>query len=267
MNDVNYVLLDPTGNLTCLVLDRVPEEERPRVTARLMACCEQVGYLTAPADPRARAGLRMMGGEFCGNASMATAVYLASRAGQREARMLLEVSGAESLVECEAKRTPEGWQGRVEMPLPRGMESIRLEGRDLTAVHFPGMTHLILAESGMPRPDAEALMRAAAAELDAPAIGLLQWEEKAGGMTPLVFVRESSTLVWETACGSGSCAIACWKAARAGHSVRVRVAQPGGTLLAEADWQQTWRKVWLTGHVRINMGALSGKPSGAGLWR
>ena len=251
MSDVNYVLLDPTGNLTCLVLDPVTEAERPRITARLMACCEQVGYLTAPADPRARAGLRMMGGEFCGNASMATAVYLARQAGQQEARMLLEVSGAEDLVACEAKQTPQGWQGRVEMPLPRGMETIELAGRKLTAVHFPGMTHLILPESGLPREEGEALMRAAAAALDAPAVGLLQWDEETGTMTPLVFVRESGTLVWETACGSGSCAIACWKAALGGHSVRVPVAQPGGTLLAEAEWQQTWQKVWLTGHVCV----------------
>ena len=53
MKSFRYVRLDPTGNLTCLVLDPVEKAEEPGITARLM------------------------GGEFCGNAAMASACYLA----------------------------------------------------------------------------------------------------------------------------------------------------------------------------------------------
>ncbi len=74
--EIRYVLLDPTGNLTCLVLDPVEAGERDRVTALLMDRCEQVGYLMPPTAAGARARLQMMGGEFFVNSSRAAAALL-----------------------------------------------------------------------------------------------------------------------------------------------------------------------------------------------
>ena len=106
MREIRYVILDPTGNLTALVLDPVSGEERTRITAALMDRCEQVGYLCSPEKPGVRARLQMMGGEFCGNASMAAAVYLAAGDGlqeDRETEIILEVSGADTPVACRAR--------------------------------------------------------------------------------------------------------------------------------------------------------------------
>ena len=64
MKTYRYVTLDPTGNITCLVLDAVTAEDKPRVTAALMERCEQVGYLEKPRTEEARARLTMMGGEL-----------------------------------------------------------------------------------------------------------------------------------------------------------------------------------------------------------
>ena len=255
MSGIRYVLLDPTGNLTCLVLDPVPPERRGAVTAALMDRCEQVGYLTAPRDPRARARLQMMGGEFCGNASMATAAWLASGgdAGDgRETEMLLEVSGAESLVPCTARREGEAWRASAGMPLPRAAEELEILGIPLSAVFFPGMAHLIYEGAPLTRERAEELIRAAAERLSEPAVGLMQWREAEGRMTPLVLVRESGTLVWETACGSGTTAVACRKTRLAERSLTVPVSQPGGTLEAETEWRDgEIRRAVLRGKVRI----------------
>ena len=40
MKKIRYVLLNPTGNLTGLVLDPVSPEDRPRITEALMKGCE-----------------------------------------------------------------------------------------------------------------------------------------------------------------------------------------------------------------------------------
>ena len=145
MKKIRYVLLNPTGNLTGLVLDPVSPEDRPRITEALMKGCEQVGYLQPAGQSGAAVRLQMMGGEFCGNASMAAAAWLAQEgdsADQGERNLLLEVSGAEGTVSCRVRREKEGWRGTVEMPLPREIRSVSLHGRKLQAVFFSGMVHL-----------------------------------------------------------------------------------------------------------------------------
>ena len=97
MNALRYALLNPSGNRTALVLDPVPAAGRNRITAALMDRCEQVGYLMPPSVPGVLGRLQMMGGEFCGNASMAAAAFLLrNELKVSETRdVLLEVSGAE----------------------------------------------------------------------------------------------------------------------------------------------------------------------------
>lgn len=84
-----------------LVESPVPREAHAAIAARLLAVDgvggEQAGFLEPPSLPGARMRLQMMGGEFCGNASMSTrrAPRLAGRpADGAEADFALEVSGA-----------------------------------------------------------------------------------------------------------------------------------------------------------------------------
>ena len=78
---VSYALLDPTGNMTLLAETSVPEAAQPLTAKRLMAlepATEQVGFVT---ETEEGIGLRMAGGEFCGNASMSAAVLYLLRKG------------------------------------------------------------------------------------------------------------------------------------------------------------------------------------------
>ena len=254
MRSLRYALLNPTGNRTCLVLDPISDAARPGITAALMDRCEQVGYLMPASKPSAMARLQMMGGEFCGNASMATAAFLLRdrlTPGQEET-VYLEVSGADAPVRCAIRREEKGWRGTVTMPPVEEIRRTRVGAVPLTAVTLPGMVHLIDVGASRGRDEAEALLTRAAAEIQAPALGLLRWEETSGRMTPLVFVRESQTLVWETACGSGSTAIAAWMAWKAGKSAEVEIEQPGGVLAVRAEWRDGGvRELRLTGHVTL----------------
>lgn len=259
MREIRYVLADPTGNLTCLVLDPVPAEERPAVTAALMDRCEQVGYLTAPRDPRAVLRLEMMGGEFCGNAAMSAAAYWAEKMDLGEdgegTKLLLEVSGAEGLISCEVGLDEDGdWHGEVDMPIPTRMEQVETEGKVLDAVFLPGIVHLVCPDDDLTDGEAESILEAAKDLFpDQPAIGLLQYVEEEETMVPLVWVRESDTQVWETACGSGTVAVAYRQALLRSGSATVGLYQPGGVLVAEiAREDDRIVRAVLSGLVRLN---------------
>ena len=75
---MNYIVANPTGNITVLVTDHVDMKDRNEVTRAMFEAvptCEQVGYVVAPLSANADVRLEMMGGEFCGNASLSTAAY------------------------------------------------------------------------------------------------------------------------------------------------------------------------------------------------
>ena len=48
MKTYRYVTLDPTGNLTCLVLDPADPADEAALTRKLLEQCEQVAYLVPP---------------------------------------------------------------------------------------------------------------------------------------------------------------------------------------------------------------------------
>ena len=75
------------------VMELLPVDEKTlRRAARLLEpdCVggEQVGYLEAPSDERAAARLQMMGGEFCGNATMALGALLCRREALADGELL-----------------------------------------------------------------------------------------------------------------------------------------------------------------------------------
>lgn len=120
--EVHYLIADPTGNITLLVLDPVPAGKQPAAAAELMEkepSAEQVGFLTLPGRNKPDStdsavfvstnlapgdydiALRMAGGEFCGNASMSAAAYYAWHAGLKQGLFTLRVSGTDLPVTVE----------------------------------------------------------------------------------------------------------------------------------------------------------------------
>ena len=83
--ELQFVKMNPTRNMTILVETPVPRAKHGEIAKQLMAedsvCAEQVGYIEPALHPLAAARLQMMGGEFCGNASMSLAALLAMREG------------------------------------------------------------------------------------------------------------------------------------------------------------------------------------------
>lgn len=254
MKSYRYVLLDPTGNITALVLDPADPEDERQLTHELLKQSEQVAYLEPPKKPGAVAAIRLMGGEFCGNAAMASAVWLVRDEAEqdRPKALLMEVSGAEDPVHCTVLKTADGFEGTVEMP---GIPEIDFEticGIPFTAVRMEGITHLVCDDRTFGKEEAENLLRQIADRLPDEAIGLIQWERAKQYMLPLVFVRGSSSLVWEHGCGSGSAAVGAVEALRNGTGeTETQVKQPGGTIrVTAATGNGEILSVKITGQVK-----------------
>ena len=237
MKTYRYVTLDPTGNLTCLVTDPVDPADEQTLTRKLLEQCEQVAYLMPPEKPEAVAGIRLMGGEFCGNAAMASAAWLIrDEIGPGEEKtLLLEVSGAKEPVLCSVRKNADCFEGTVNMPGIPDIEMATCCGIPFTAVRMEGIIHLICEGRTFTEDEAETLLRRIAEQLPDEAVGLLQWNSAACWMVPLVYVRGSGSLVWEHGCGSGSAAVGAAEALRSGNpETTVRVNQPGGVIRVTA---------------------------------
>ena len=277
--EIDYAVMDPTGNITILVETPVPEASQPFAAARLMElepAAEQVGFLSSGRDG-AELSLRMAGGEFCGNASMSAAVYgeIRKNGDKGSAReILLNVSGAAEPVKVRVEAltgsgTDDGpqFQGTVEMPRPFRIRRAELflegEEAEIPAVEFEGITHLIIREdaddaAGLDRAarirqDAEHLAPLWCKALGAEALGLMFLNEAEGTMKPLVYVPAAGTLVWENSCASGTTASGAFLAEQQSgadlqRSFQISLKQPGGSLGIRAEKNG---ELFLSGTVRL----------------
>ena len=233
--NLDYVLLNPTGNMTILVETPVPAASQPFCAAALLAAeptAEQVGFLS-PGRTVCDIALRMAGGEFCGNAAMSAAALFCEKTGRRGI-VRVRVSGVVDPVEVEVTPAPDGgFACTVEMPPVLGIEtvSLRFGGRELRLplVRCEGISHLIVTQP-MERDFAEGAIKCWCAELGADGLGLLLLDEAAKALTPLVYVPCGDTLYWEHSCASGTAAVGAYLAETALKSVSALFAEPGGSL-------------------------------------
>lgn len=261
--EISFVKLSPTQNVTVLATSPVPRAEQPAAAAKLLAYDgvggEQAGFLEKPAQSAARARLQMMGGEFCGNATMSLGAYLARQDGLADGasvEYLLEVSGAEELVPCRVERRGDAFMGTVRMPLPTGISRAKLVSDageiELARVDLPGITHLVAPMDCLSREEIQRRIRQWNEEIRAEALGVLRWDEAAGRMEPIVYVPETDSAVWERGCGSGTAALGAYLARRAGRTFLSAVRQPGGEIVVRAELDgEVFRELTITGTVRI----------------
>ena len=245
---LHFLKFDPTNNMTLLVTDPVPRNLQGPLAARLMedtsVGAEQVGYWEPASLPGAQGRLQMMGGEFCGNASMCMAVYLARDVlpPEGELPVEIEVSGA-GRVKCALRREGRNFRCRVEMPLPRELRQVG----EMTLVRLPGIAHFVTQR---PVEHPEAVLRNLAQGLAEDAVGLMQYlPEK--GLAPLVYVRNTDTMVWERGCGSGSAAVGAVLACQARSDVERRLPQRGGEIIVRSRWREGLAALSIEGSVKI----------------
>ena len=204
--ELNILRADPAGNITVFVLDPVEKAQRAAIAEKIMAIpalkAEQVGYACAAEDD-VDGHMEMMGGEFCGNATRAYGMYIAQQKGGLSS-VRLRVSGCDHAVTAQVDL--KSGTARAEMPCPRSVKRVTVNGHEGTLVDLTGIAHFVV-EGVEP---SEGFFRAAEsifsgiAGLDACGVIFLDAEKRS--MIPLVKVIETGSLVWEGSCGSGSLA-------------------------------------------------------------
>lgn len=262
--ELKFIKTSPTENMTLLIETPVPREQHLEVAEQLIAYgsvyAEQAGYIETPENPAAAKRLQMMAGEFCGNASLSLAAVLAEEKGLEtgeETEIILEVSGADSLVNCLMKKEEKCFSGRVAMPLPKAIEhkKFHLNGKtfELDMVVFEGISHIIVPVALWGETAVEMAEKAAkdwASEMPG-AFGILLFDEEKGECKPLVSVQ-GVTLIWERGCGSGTSAIGAYLAVKEGRSLSVSLKQPGGIMGAEVSVENgKIQSLHITGKVSI----------------
>lgn len=240
--NISYTKIDPSGNITLIVDSFVPREEQRRIAALLMVRdseAEQVGFLEAPEDPCCAVRLQMMGGEFCGNATLSAAAVVMRQIGLDAGDMLIEVSGSPGPVKVTGVMSAPGrFDGEVDMPLPESIyECSFLDGFDchtLPLVRFPGICHAIVSAGTLTREKAEAVIGPWCRQIGSEALGLMFFDKDKNTLTPLVYVESTGTAVWEGSCASGTAAVASYLAELDGEYASVYLFEPRGRLSAEA---------------------------------
>ena len=257
---LRYTVIDPTKNITLLVTTPVQRSLQAQTAAWLLRRerdAEQVGFLEESDSAPAR--LQMMGGEFCGNATMSLGAWLCRKqhlpmGESRDFR--LDISGADDLVPCSVTAVRGGYIGTVSLPLPLSVEqrSFPTDRGEVTlpVVFLPGICHII-APAGTVQPyQAESLLRRWSDSLPGEAVGLILLDEQRMHIDPLVYVKPTDTAVWERGCGSGSAAVACALTHQRGAGQCLSIKQPGGTIAVTTQWDgSTVTGLTITGTVSL----------------
>ena len=262
---ISFVKISPTQNITLFVTTPVSREMQPVVAERLLAPDgvggEQVGFFEAPTLPGAPLRLQMMGGEFCGNATMALGAYTAWKANLPDgasSEYCFEISGASEPVSCRIRRAGDAFEGTVDMPVCEDVTEAELETDrgvvHLPVVRLPGISHIVAPTSlaQLSLAEIERRIRSWNGRIGAAALGVLRYDEAEAYMEPVVYVPCTDSVVWERGCGSGTAALGCYLARRSGHSLTANVRQPGGVISVSAELNQCRvTRLTISGRVKI----------------
>ena len=236
--ELSYILADPSGNTTAFVLTPVAREDYGPVARQVMTAldAEQVAFVH-------HGRMDMMGGEFCGNASRSFALWqqlhtddgrsLRPFTGRQTAAV--QVSGAPQPLEVTLRGDGRTLWAAISMPLPKRVIPLTDPALGpVTLVEYPGISHLVL-EGRAPLDTDLAHARDVLTRLHAEdcCFGLLY--AHGNTLRPLVYVRDTDTLIWEASCASGTCAVAAARALAQNASLTLELLQPGGSLTAKAE--------------------------------
>lgn len=236
-------VVNPAGNITIFVMSPADRRDYAAISKELLCMeefhAEQVGFVECSESGKMH--MQMMGGEFCGNATRSFGYLMSMQSEERPQEIIVDVSGSDKPLKVEVDL--EKGTSRTQMPLPLAIKKLDLkEDGVYDMVVFDGICHIIVESA----PKDSAFVDKAIGEAekiyacDAYGIMFLEGEH----MTPVVYVGETNSLVWESSCGSGSMGVAVYKSREALKGTFVyELKQPGGMIEASVTKEN--------GHVTV----------------
>lgn len=254
---LNFIKVNPTENMTVFVLDALPRTEYFEIANKIMnynnIYAEQVGFIERPVlkNSNASARLQMMGGEFCGNASRALAAVAVNRGypniTEEKGKYVvpLEVSGVEVVIYCEVEpQDSNAYEVAVKMPLQRSMREIEVEYKEKVyqgiIVELYGISHAVFfTEDKSLKEEFFQKVKNEIGDFDYDAFGVMFFNERERFMTPLVYVKETDSLIWERSCGTGTVALGVVLSYLNKSNVDMNITQPGGQVRIITEWEES----------------------------
>lgn len=248
--EVDFVKFNPTENMTVLVKTAHAFEDYGHIASKLMAydCvhAEQVGFIQKPSDGCSDSSLWMAGGEFCGNACMSLAAFIAAERDIADGQPIVvnvEASGTELPVRCQVRQEMNRFICRLAMPLPE-----RIEKREKTAerpfacteLHYAEAVHLIMEFDEVDAAIcqyAEKLAVTVGAGYEGKLVGVMIFIPQTEELLPLIYVPELDSMVWERGCGSGTASLGAYLSWKNKGGISALIKQPGGMMNVICDWE------------------------------
>ncbi len=235
MDDYKYKIYIPSGNPTALVIGIENNlETRQRINDELMRkydFIEQVGFIN---QDKNNPELLMAGGEFCGNATRCAVKYYLNN---QEGTIKIKVSGVLKALSSGIDSFGNVW---LDMPIIKGYYNKSIKIIDnIAIIKLYGITHVVIENNVSNIVDKEKIKKRAYNLLKK--YNLLN--EKAAGvmyvnkdndnisLIPIVYVRDINTLFLETACGSGTTAVAIYESFKCKKNVNINVLQPSKEII------------------------------------
>ena len=194
-NKYNIVVANPANNITVFVLDYVEKEDYKDIAKNILENtdfnAEQVGFVKEPimgGDVR----LEMMGGEFCGNASRSIGMLFARQNNIESGNVLVEITGSDRPLNT--KVDFENETSEIDMPIPKGIESINVSGLGkFPIVLIDGINHIIAESVDATDENFEKFKKAVYENYDIEAFGVMFFDKEKNYITPAVYVKDTDT--------------------------------------------------------------------------
>ena len=232
--NVKYIIYNPNGNITAIVLDDTySKEEKKKINDKIMEKekqVEQVGFVS-----NFEFKLTMAGDEFCGNATRcAIKHYLENKV----KHIKIKVSGTSKILNGGIEEGKEIW---VEIPI----NSIDKINENTYIANMDGITHILVKNEEPMKERAIDLINKYKDNNKAIGCIFIKENKETIKIDPFVLVRDIDTLFYENSCGSGTaCAgIIYLKENRK----QIDILQPSGDILKVFSDNQG--KIYISGKV------------------
>lgn len=194
---MKYYKINPGGNITAILKGDFTKQKKVRLAKKIMnkdKAIEQVGFWTRPKNINNDGRLDMAGGEFCGNATRALGVLIYKETGKTSLK--IESSGTKEVIETFIS----GNTSSIKLSL-NGFHCYE------NTCSLPGIKYVLLNRSIGKEEFHQFFLKKINKY---PALGIVSYkkEKKLYVIKPIIWVRDIDTLIEETACGSGTLALA-----------------------------------------------------------
>lgn len=213
---IKFVKLNPSGNITALVLNtNIKQELYKKIASDILKKykdVEQVGFLKVYDKLFC---LEMMGMEFCGNASRAFASFLVKNGDVKENEFYFSTSGIDKPILASVKMlNTNSYFSSIAIPFFKKINDIIaqnvVDNVEVFVVSLNGITHILVNEEKYAF-DKKNYTKQAKYFINylglknASAVGVI-WFKKYK-IKPVVWVKNTNTYYYENSCGSGSLAL------------------------------------------------------------